>query len=233
MIEKFKEVIVNNKPKTIILLFLIIFSIIIIIINKNNDNKNKNFNNQKYIYTSETTEINGITSKLPYINIKGDDIDIINKNIATKYYTEEMLGERYINYEYYINKNIVSLLVIYQYIESESILSEEIDFYNINIRNGKILSNDEMFNLYNIDKNYVKEKVLDSVKEYYDYEVEKNYINDCDLNCFENRISNNLLEEINYYVKDNNLYAYLSFKVEHDLVYDDKAPFELFRFKIK
>jgi len=230
--ENIKENIKNNKIKVFVILIVLVFAIIMILINKNKD-ENKVYNDKDYIYVSEIIDIGGIKSKLPHINLYGEEIDLINKDITTKYYTENLIGEKYMDYEYYKNANILSLIVKLYYLESNDFVPASIYFYNIDKNTGKILSNEELLNIYNVSELEIKNILLESIKEYYDYEIKMNYISNCDFNCYKEGIGSDILDNTSFYVKDNYLYAYKYFPIDRNLAYDDNAPFELFRFKIK
>lgn len=229
--EELKEYIVNNKIKVILLIIAVIFIIVLIAINKNKDD-NKVYDNKNYIYTKEIKNIQGIKSKLPYINIYSEEIEKINKDIMTKYYTENIIGEKYMDYEYYKRKNVISLIVKIYYLESNDFIPDSIDFYNIDTNTGMLLSNEELLSIYNISELEVENKLLEYIEKYYNYEKKEEYISNCDLNCYKRRLGSNVLEDINYYIKDSSLYAYKYFLVDKDFAYDENKPFELFRFKI-
>ena len=226
MIDKLREIIRENKSKTIIIIVLVVFVLIMIIFSSNNV-KNKNYKSQKYVYTSETNEIGEFTSKIPYINIHSDDIDNVNEEIMTKYYTEVNVGEKYADYEYYQNKNIVSLLVKYQYLEGDTETSLDIDFYNIDIDTGNLITDDELLNRYNVDNSYVEKIIIDDVKKYHSYEIEKDYISDCDFNCYKERLDNNkkTTDKDNYYFNLAENYLYQEFSIALNLSYDETKQY--------
>ena len=149
-----------------------------------------------------------------------------------KYYTENLIGEKYMDYEYYKNNNILSLIVKLYYLESNDYVPSNIYFYNIDINEGTLISNEELLSIYNISTEEVENELIEHIEEYYNYEVDNNYISGCDINCYKDRIGSNLLEDISYYVKDNNIYAYKYFLIDRNLAYDENKPFDLFRFKI-
>ena len=231
MITKIIDVIKDNKSKVMIIVILVLFVIIMLFFSDRRD-ENKNYKSQKYVYTSETNEVGEYTSKLPYINIDSDEVDNINKEIMIKYYTEINTGEKYADYEYYKNKDIVSLLVKYQYLEGDTVTSLEIDFYNIDINTGRLITNEELYNRFDVNNSDIDNAINNYIDEYYNYETNKNYISNCDLECYRKRFNNDS-NTINYYVKSNHLYAYKKVYIDKDLAYDTNAPFELFRFKIK
>lgn len=231
IIDNLKEFIINNKIKVLIAVLVLMFIIVMMITNKNKD-EHKVYDNRNYIYTSEIKDIGGIKSKLPLVNLYGEEIDILNKDIMGKYYTENLIGEKYMDYEYYKNNNILSLIVKLYYLESNDYAPSNIYFYNIDINEGTLISNEELLSIYNISTEEVENELIEHIEEYYNYEVDNNYISGCDINCYKDRIGSNLLEDISYYVKDNNIYAYKYFLIDRNLAYDENKPFDLFRFKI-
>lgn len=227
MIQNLKETILENKKKSIIIILLLIFLIILILWPKENNTNNK------YITTYETTKINEATSKMPYINLKSEDVDIVNEAVMVKYYVCEELQDRYMDYEYYINDNVLSLIVKI-YLLEDDFMPSEIEFYNFDL-SGKRLTNNDLKKLYNVDNTFIEERLNTLTKKYYDYEVQKGYIDKtvCNYNCYIENYPSDYLNTLEYYVKNNNLYVYFYFDIDSDFAYDSNKPFNIFRFKIK
>ena len=109
---------------------------------------------------------------IPYIDIETDEIKKVNDEIE-KYYkpiiTEmdeankinEVHPTRKINYEYYINGDILSLR-IKQYSEFSGSVSSK--SYNINIKTKKVLANSDLLKEINITEEDFKSKLKEAAK---------------------------------------------------------------------
>ncbi len=232
MIQNIKETILENKKKSIIIIIILLILLLLILWPKEDD-KNKIYTASRYVITYESTKIDKAVSKLPYINLKGEDINIVNNAIMIKYYECEELEDRYMDYEYYSNDKVLSLIVKVYLLEDDFIPSE-IEFYNFDM-NGKRLTNNDLKELYNVDDTLVEESLNTQVKKYYNYEVQKGYINKntCDYNCYIKLYPSDYLNTLEYYVKNNSLYTYFYFNIDSNFAYDSNKPFDIFRFKIK
>lgn len=219
------QIIKEKKTQSIIILGLLILTIIIIIfLNMNllNNNKNKLYPNNDYIFTYNDNQLKNKDSILPFINLTGDDAIKANKNIKSLYYENDILKEGYLNYKYYINDDIISL-IIEKYLYSVNDSPSNTYFYNFSISNKKLLSNNELKNIYNITDDEIENKIISQIKKYYDYELKKQYINssECNFECYKNGLDDN----IEFYVKDKVLYAYIIFSTDYMFAYDTEKPF--------
>ena len=228
-ISNFKEQIIENKKKIIILLIILVLLILFLFLKKE-ETVDKVYKDSDIIFTDEQTK-GDYVSYLPYINLDSDEILEANKAIINIYYDTINSNDYYMVYDYYINDDIVSLIIkIYnKYIDGD--MPENIYFYNIDM-NRKILIDDfKLKNRFNVTNDDIQSRLKELLKEYYDYEINKKYINNCDFNCYLQNVGDLNLAE--YYVRDNNLYAYLFFTTDSSFIYDEDKPFELFNFKIK
>lgn len=233
LINDIKEVISENKKRSIIIIIMLVFLLLLVLWPKESG-KNKVYKNSSYVITYETTKIDDITSKMPYINLKGEDIESTNSLLMQKYYECEALNDRYIEYEYYANDNILSLIVKIYKLEDDFIPSE-MYFYNFNIENGKALTNIDLKRKFGVNDTFIKERLITLTKKYYDYEVTKGYIDKkvCDFDCYQEFFGEDYFSSLEYYVKNNSLYTYFYFDVDNNFAYDSSKPFDIFRFKIK
>lgn len=233
MINNIKEIILSNKKKAIIIIIILVILITLMLWPKE-DNKSKVYTNSNYVITYDKTKIEGTTSKMPYINLKGDDVNDVNSLLMQKYYECEELNDRYMDYEVYTNDKILSLITKIYMLEDDFIASE-INFYNFDIETGVSLTNDNLKELYEINDTFIEEKLNTLIKDYYDYEVSKGYVDKetCDFTCYNPLFYEDYLDNLEYYVKDNNLYTYYYFNIGSDFAYDSDNPFDIFRFKIK
>lgn len=228
ILEQIKE----NKMKVIIVLIVAIALITFYIISKNNNTSNgdKLYADRQIVFTYEETK-GEVKSSLPYVNINGNSVATLNKNLMTTYYETISHEDKYMTYEYYENDKILSLAVkVYnRYIDGD--FPEEITFYNIDINRKMVITDNDLKSMFGVDDNTIKDTINGTVKDYYMYEVRKNYISDCDFACYQQNVGE--MDNVKYYVKDNSLYAYLSFTTDSDFMYDSNKPFDLFNFKIK
>lgn len=219
------QTIKEKKTQSIVILGLLVLTIIIIIflnMNSLNNDKNKLYPNNDYIFTYNDSQLKNSDFVMPYINLIGEDIYNINQDIKALYYENDILKEGYLNYKYYINDDIISL-IIEKYLYSVNDFPSNVYFYNFSISNKKALSDNELKNIYNITDDEIENKVLSQIKEYYDYEIKKGYITSetCDFDCYKKGLDDN----INFYVKEKSLYAYKLFSTDYMFGYDSEKPF--------
>ena len=165
----------KNKILIIIIIFMtiaLIFTIGYIIHNINNETPEKNKiesnikedtpnEKKELIYTKyKQNEFKNIYN-IPYINIASNKIDTINKEIDDYYkpiitemdkannQNEDYYPTRKIDYEYSINKNILSIKIT-EYSESDGLTKTKT--YNIDIDNKKSLSNSDLLQEKNISE---------------------------------------------------------------------------------
>lgn len=225
----------ENKKKLLIIL-LIAIVLAFVYININNQRKVKIYLSESYVYTKESNSSDiGSGSSLPYINIKGGEVSEINSNLVKKYYEITAIDKEVMKYEYFVNKNILSLIVKIYNKESVDSLPSEVIFYNIDIATGEIINDNELLSIFSISKDEVLEIIKNDLKDYYDYEISKKYIDSkCDFDCYLNDTrSLPLLDNCNYYVKDNYLMVYKRIMVDRDFFYDENSGYELFNFELK
>lgn len=228
------EYIVENKKKMLILLlFVVILTVISFYMNNQNDMKV--YLSDDYIYTKETYEHStGLVSKLPYINIKDEEINEVNLELIKKYYEVITIDKQMMEYVYYENNNILSLVVSIFYQEAPDSPSEML-FYNVDLDTGTLIDDSELVEVFNTSADEISATINDELKEYYDYEIEKGYItNDCNFECYLSRVGALLiLDNCNSYVKDNYLYVHKELLLNSEFFYDSDSGFDLFNFKVK
>lgn len=227
-----KEYIRENKKVLLVIIgVIIILSIISIYIN--NQKNKKVYMSDDYVFTKESYEYNEyIFSELPYINIKGDEIQKINNELLNQYYEINELQEKMMKYDYYISDNILSLIVKVYYIEAPDV-SPSLSVYNVDMDSLEVLYNNELLTLFNISNNEVIDFIRSDINDYYNYEIRNDYIsNDCNFDCYLSRANSLPLDKYELYVKDNILYAYKDLKLDRDFYYDIDSGFNLFHFKI-
>ena len=140
------QTIKEKKTQSIVILGLLVLTIIIIIflnMNSLNNDKNKLYPNNDYIFTYNDSQLKNSDFVMPYINLIGEDIYNINQDIKALYYENDILKEGYLNYKYYINDDIISL-IIEKYLYSVNDFPSNVYFYNFSISNKKALSDNEI-----------------------------------------------------------------------------------------
>lgn len=228
-----KEYIIENK-KILLIIILIILVLTGVTFYIDNKSKTKIYVSDDYVYTKESYEYSdSFVSELPYINVRSDDVNKINTELMDEYYKSIEFKEKMMKYDYYINDNILSLVVKLYYLDSPDSYPV-ISIYNVDIENGNLLSDDDILNIFDISNYDVTEIINDQLKDYYNYEIRKEYIsNDCDYNCYLSNINALPLDNCSFYVNNNILYAYKALTLDRDFYYDVTSGFNLYNFNIK
>ena len=223
----------NIKKVLLVVVFVIILIILSIYTDKDNDKKI--YVSDDYIYTKEYFEhYEGLFSKLPYINIKSKEVNEVNIDLIEKYYKIITLNKQFMIYKYYKNDTVLSLIISIHDIESPEYPSE-LFAYNISLNDGSLIDNNELEDMFNISSDDVSNIISNQLEEYHSYEVKKGYTtSDCDFNCYLYKVQAfPILDNCNYYVRNNNLYVYKQLIIENEFYYDIDSGFDLFNFKIK
>ena len=207
------ENILNNKIIILIVSLLLIALLVFYGISKIN---NRNYNNKKIdktkyiVYTKETREKEYYIQDIPFINLKGESIDVINNDIET--YLENFNKENIeISYEYNINGIILSIILkVGDHSKADNATITYFRSYNINLDNLELLSNEAVLNYFNINENDINNRLENELKNYYTNLVNKTYINSnqCDYNCFLNSRDikqSNYLDGVEYFIRDGKL----------------------------
>ena len=186
-----------------------------------------------YIYTKESYNYDEyIYSELPYVNIKGNEIQEINNKLFNQYYEIIELKEKLMKYDYFINDNIISLIVKIYYVDALDSYPD-VSIYNFNINTGKVLNNSLILDIYDISSDAANENIKKQIKEYYDYEINNgSLMRDCDFDCYMSNTNSIPIDNYQLYIKDNILYAYKELKLNKDFYYDNNSEFNIFNFKI-
>lgn len=164
-----------SKKKNIIILILIALVIILIatiacITTKHGD-KTKLVSTFYHKVLTDEERNEEYTYDIPKINLESDDAKKVNTEIYNEYVNECIQEEKNlqeglgivcmaIDYKYYINSNILSLVVRWQSIAAGA---ESFNVYNIDVETGENISNEEI-----IAKNgLTQEQVVSKLKELY------------------------------------------------------------------
>lgn len=179
--------------------------------NSQNFNKLKIDSSKSLVYTGSTIQAGDYYQYIPFVNINDKIGTVINNNIQeyVAQFEKEKIG---ITYEYNINGVILSLIIKvhdHSYAESATIFSFQ--SYNINLQNKDIVSNNTLFQYFNINENDIQSSLTNGFNYYYEKLVKENIIDSsqCDYNCFINgREFNSDLQDVQFYVRDGNLIAF-------------------------
>lgn len=229
-----KEYIGENKKKLLILVLLLVIAVTLsVVINKKNEMKV--YSSSDYIYTKEEYAHDGnLYSSLPYINVKGSDISSVNSMLLKRYYEITSVDRSVMIYKYYKYDNILSLVVKVYNQEEFGIYPEEVYFYNVDIKKGRLLSDEELLEQFGIDNADVLNAISGGIRKYYDYELEKGYVDSsCNFICYLTNTESAPLEKANYYIDNGYLMAYKGMKFDSRLFYDRDSGLDLFKIKIK
>lgn len=179
-----------------------------------------NFNNYKIekeknlVYTKSKKNYDFYKQYKPFVNIKGELGDVVNKDIDNymSNFKEDNIGA---TYEYSLSGEILSLIIKvedHSYVESATIYYYR--SYNINLKTSEIIDNDKLFSYYDINNEQALNVLNKKIEEYYNKSVDEGYVDsdNCNYNCFlEGRFLTEDMDDVEYYVKDGKLYAYKPF----------------------
>lgn len=107
----------------------------------------------------------------PIINIESEDAKLLNSEIRGHYgfsSESELTGLSEISYDYYLNNNILSVVI--KKGGKQSIYANS---YNINIETGNIVKCEDIIAMIKTSKNEIKSNILNAVEEEYKKVVEK------------------------------------------------------------
>lgn len=201
----------------------------------NNYNYLKQDIGKQLVYTSFTNNTSKYLKEVPYVNIKTENIQNINSEISkfsNKYLNIE---KSVLTYEYNLNGVILSIILKASNFSNNNIPEIEFLSYNINLDTETIIDNETLFSYYEIDLNYINNKLEHKFKSYYQQLVKEGYFSsrECNYKCFLNtRGIDKYTDNINYYINDGKLYAYKPFFVisiygEEDFFKEENFIFEI------
>jgi len=198
----------KRTKKIIILLVVLITATIALFLLKNYmDKDNKILNAKDYIIEKETEYSKDETKGLlPLINLKGNEIEKINNEILGLYYGIAYKEYDIFKYEYNLHDDILSLLITITIVDDSEYGKIEYHSYNINVKDNKVLNNNELIESLDISNVKLKNEIENRLKKYYSMDS---------LN------SNNSYEEyketlgydfknVYLYINENKLYAYIT-----------------------
>ena len=231
--------VLNNKkiiiPLIVIGTFLLVVFNVYFYLNKSNTNSDYSDIKEKnnlIVYTRYTRTYKEITTMVPYINLKSTIIGDLNQEIAEMANGYLKNKDNVITYDYKISGDILSIVI---QINCYDRPLPEVMFhtFNINLAERRILDDNELLDLYQIDSNYVNDKIKARFETFFKDEREKKIFDEeCDYKCFlYMRGINDYLDNIHYYVDNSNLYVFKEFNIYS--IYKEEKYFKNTDFKIK
>ena len=199
----------NNKKTLIIVLVVFVVLTIILLVLNNNTSHEKALTNYEYIIEKETSYSDDESKgNLPVINLKGKDIEKINDEIMKNYYDIGYLDEYHYQYEYSVFEDILSLRIDITNIDGTEYGTTNIYTYNINVKDGKLLSDQEVLDHFEITGNIIDKKVEERFKDFYQQDELKDTTdyNDYFVSLGYDKTKNKL------FIRDNTLYVRMTFK---------------------
>lgn len=169
----------------------------------------------------------------PVINLQGEDVKRINKEIVELYDTKNEISN--FQYMYNVSEDTFSILIINNiYIDNVKYINYK--SYIIDLNTMKELTNEEIYNKFGIDEETLRVFVSSKFLNYYADMLDKNYIdgNECDFDCFiYNCNFQDYLEDNSFYIEDNHLILYKYFNTTNKYNYSSFFTDESYRFLVK
>ena len=169
-----------------------------------NKSLNLRDNNKDIIYSV----IDENNKKVPNINLKGNNIDLINEDI-NNFVKEDLNNNSDISYKYNKYGNILSLLVRITIPSSSNAPIIKFKSYNIIINKSTLIDNDELFLQSNTDKTNVDAIIINHFIDFYNDSEVRNIIKYEDYISYRSNYFD-INNDINYFIDNNKLYAYLN-----------------------
>lgn len=182
------------------------------------NDKNYNYIKSKLgkdlIYTYFYDDKNDYIKDVPYVNMNAPHIEEVNRRIKVFSDKYTVLNRSIITYDYEISGQVLSLVI--KAVSYETNYASEAEFlsFNINVETQEVYDDDTLLAIYNIDKNFVKDKIKRQLQEYHSEIIKENYytIQQCNFECFLKwRDIDNYLDGTSYYIKQGQLYVYKPF----------------------
>lgn len=237
-----QEILEEHKKIILICICLFIFAILLFFLQKMTSNKegHKMIKGNAYVYTADTyTSKGGKTSYQPVINLDFAGVSEYNSHIKEAYEASIEIEENTVTYQYTITKNILFLLIKFSYYDEET---QEMETtyrsFNIDLKKGKLLQNDDVLKRYGYTKDDISKTVENTFKKYYTKGVDTGYIDGkmCDFSCF---LYNHLVDEndftsgVSLYFENDSLVIYKPFLLNSVLTDKTIFPLDAFQMKIE
>lgn len=119
---------------------------------------------KEYDYFDEKTQV-----EIPAFNINTEEIKELNSKIEEEYQkiaeADEEFGATEVNYEYYVNDDIVSLVITKTYLEASQ---ETYEVYNVNQKTGTVLEKEDILTAKNITEDAYETKIAEQISAKFD-----------------------------------------------------------------
>ncbi len=119
---------------------------------------------KEYDYFDEKTQV-----EIPAFNINTEEIKELNSKIEEEYQeiaeANEEFGSTEVTYEYYVNDDIVSLVIKKSYLEASQ---ETYEVYNVNQKTGTVLEKEDILTAKNITKDAYEAKIAEQISAKFD-----------------------------------------------------------------
>lgn len=191
---------------------------------------------QEFIYTYQSYDDS--KSNIPFINIDTEFVHNLNEQI-------QKLGEKYANsntsnnsitYEYNINNNIISLVLIYKNLDKNNKLKFDFTTYVFDLnKGGKALTDDEIIGKFNTTNDKINEEISVQMVKKYDEEINKNILpsncnyKDCYLKL---RGVEKYTDNAHYYIENGWLVVYTTYNTFTDYHEENYFTRDDFKFYI-
>lgn len=170
----------------------------------------------KAIIYDNTTIDKKINDKVPIININNSSVNDINNSINNIYNTYLINNPDYFRYDYSINDDTISLVLIYRNkLEEESNYTYKFNTYNISLKTLSCLTDKQILDKFRLNNYDVYNRMKKDFQKTYDDLLTKNFISETyDYNklIIDLELSNYTVG-INYYIDNNKLYVYKFFNI--------------------
>ena len=203
--------------KQIMILFALIILVIVmygIRLITDSNHTDRVITNEEIVFTTDVLlNKDSRQSRIPFINLTISGIDEINKEIAATIYEETIVHNRSANYDYYYDEgNILSLLITFEeYMSNDKLALLKYEAYHVDLKNRKILTEEELIQKYDISITDVKEVYEQKMKFFYDEALQEGYVdNYCDFDCYvqEHELENG---KDSFWITENGVYYYKDF----------------------
>ena len=173
------------------------------------------YTDKPVVYDNQAT-LKKPTDKIPVINLNNSAINDINNEVALIYNNYYKSNPDYFRYDYSINKDTLSLLIIYRNKEeTDTNYKYTFKTYNISLDTLSNLTENQILDKFKLNLVDVSKKMDEDFNKDYNELIRRNYIeNNYDYNVLKDELGLfNITQNINYYIDNNKLYVYRNFDI--------------------
>ena len=225
-----------SKKLFITFIIVVILAIAALIIKTTYINKYKKYKieeDQEFVYTYATYDSSN--TEVPYVNINTDFAKSLNEKVQKigLTYKNSNTSNNSMSYRYNNKDNIVSLVFIFKSLNANNNLVFEFNTYVFDLdKDGKVLTNDEIFEKFNITEDEINSEIELQMVKKYDDEINKKIIpgtcnfKDCYMSL---RNVNKFTDNARYYIEDGWLVVYTTYNAYSQ--YNEQSYFSRDDFK--